>query len=175
MVTLPFAIRGGGGGGGGGGGRGKALVFSFPTDPVCGYRPKIHCLSLQVRYRADLDLVLKGLSFSIKAGEKVGLIGRTGCGKSTLMSTLLRIVEPSEGQILIDGVDLAGVPLHDLRSRIALVPQVSVLLSRLTAMPFLCTIPVSFFLEHTQLMGVLLIHNLCFITYCGPHAPLTTA
>ena len=81
---------------------------------------------LQVRYRDDLDLVLKSLSFSIDAGEKIGIVGRTGCGKSTLMNTLLRIVEPSGGQVVIDGVDLAKVPLHELRSRIALVPQVRV-------------------------------------------------
>ena len=84
------------------------------------------CCMLQVRYRDDLDLVLNSLSFTIVAGEKIGIVGRTGCGKSTLMNTLLRIVEPSGGQVVIDGVDLAKVPLHDLRSRIALVPQVRV-------------------------------------------------
>ncbi len=57
--------------------------------------------------------------------EKVGVAGRTGCGKSTLMMALKRIVEPSSGRILIDGVDIAGVSLADLRSRLALVPQVS--------------------------------------------------
>ena len=81
---------------------------------------------VQVRYRADLDLVLKGLSFSIKAREKIGIVGRTGCGKSTLMSTLFRITEPSGGQISIDGLDLAEVPLNQLRSKLALVPQVCI-------------------------------------------------
>ena len=80
---------------------------------------------MQVRYRADLDLVLKGLSFNIKAREKIGIVGRTGCGKSTLMSTLFRITEPSGGQIMIDGQDLAEIPLTHLRSKLALVPQVS--------------------------------------------------
>ena len=56
--------------------------------------------------------------------EKVGVAGRTGCGKSTLMMTLKRIIEPSSGRILIDGVDIAAVRLFDLRSRVALVPQV---------------------------------------------------
>lgn len=79
---------------------------------------------MQVRYRDDLDLVLKGLSLSIKPREKIGIVGRTGCGKSTLMSTLFRIVEPSRGRVLIDGQDLAHVPLHQLRSKLALVPQV---------------------------------------------------
>ena len=53
------------------------------------------------------------------------MAGRTGCGKSTLMMALKRIVEPSSGRILIDGVDVAGVSLTELRSRLALVPQVS--------------------------------------------------
>ena len=56
--------------------------------------------------------------------EKVGVAGRTGCGKSTLMMTLKRIIEPSTGRVLIDGVDIGGVSLFDLRSRLALVPQV---------------------------------------------------
>ncbi len=56
--------------------------------------------------------------------EKVGIAGRTGCGKSTLMMALKRIVEPSDGRVLIDGVDIGGVSLFDLRSRLALVPQV---------------------------------------------------
>lgn len=101
--------------------------------PACHKQPdtsannlKLALCTLQVRYRDDLELVLKGLSFTIDAGEKIGIVGRTGCGKSTLMNTLLRIVEPSGGQVVIDGVDLANVPLHELRSRIALVPQVRV-------------------------------------------------
>lgn len=80
--------------------------------------------ALQVRYRDDLELVLKGLSLSIKPREKIGIVGRTGCGKSTLMSTLFRIVEPTGGRVMIDGQDLAHVPLHQLRSKLALVPQV---------------------------------------------------
>ena len=81
-------------------------------------------VGVQVRYRDDLDLVLKGLNLDIKPREKIGIVGRTGCGKSTLMSTLFRIVEPTAGRVLIDGQDLAHVPLHHLRSKLALVPQV---------------------------------------------------
>ena len=81
---------------------------------------------LQVRYRVDLDLVLKGLTLSIKPREKIGIVGRTGCGKSTLMSALFRIVEPTGGCVVIDGQDLALVPLHQLRSKLALVPQVMI-------------------------------------------------
>ena len=68
--------------------------------------------------------MLKGLSLSIKPREKIGIVGRTGCGKSTLMSTLFRIVEPTGGRVVIDGHELAQVPLHQLRTKLALVPQV---------------------------------------------------
>ncbi|DBA72204.1 TPA: hypothetical protein ACH3X2_010602 [Trebouxia sp. C0005] len=85
--------------------------------------------NLQVRYREDLDLVLKGLSLSIKPREKIGIVGRTGCGKSTLMSTLFRIVEPTGGRVVIDGHDLAQVPLHQLRTKLALVSQDPVVFS----------------------------------------------
>lgn len=105
-----------------------------------------------MRYRDDLDLVLKGLTLSIKPREKIGIVGRTGCGKSTLMSTLFRIVEPTAGRVLIDGQDLAYLPLHHLRSKLALVPQVGtppsfalfvlyVLASALQAMSGLETVP----------------------------------
>ena len=61
---------------------------------------------------------------AITGREKVGVAGRTGCGKSTLMMALKRIVEPSSGHVLVDGVDVAGVSLTNLRSQLALVPQV---------------------------------------------------
>ena len=79
---------------------------------------------LQVRYREDLDLVLTDISLSIKPREKIGIVGRTGCGKSTLVSTLFRSVDPTAGRVVIDGHDLAQVPLHQLRSNLAFVPQV---------------------------------------------------
>ena len=96
-------------------------VSSISGQEPC--QPSLAVLS-QVRYRPDLAPVLKGLSFSIKAREKIGVVGRTGCGKSTLTSTLFRITEPCGGRMLIDGVDLAQVPLSQLRSKLALVPQV---------------------------------------------------
>jgi ATP-binding cassette subfamily C (CFTR/MRP) protein 1 len=81
------------------------------------------------RYREGLDLVLKGLSFSIKAKEKVGIVGRTGAGKSSLTLALFRLIEPSGGTIVLDGIDVKILGLHDLRSRLTIIPQDPVLFS----------------------------------------------
>lgn len=78
---------------------------------------------VQMRYRAGLPLVLRGLSMHVKAGERIGVVGRTGAGKSSIMSTLFRLVELSGGTISIDGVNIATIGLHDLRSRLAIIPQ----------------------------------------------------
>ena len=85
---------------------------------------------LTVRYRPGLDPVLKGISVEIPAGCKVGVAGRTGSGKSTLVLALFRVVEADiRSKILIDGVDVSRIGLFDLRSRIALVPQEPTLFS----------------------------------------------
>lgn len=78
---------------------------------------------VHMKYRAELPLVLQGLSFEIKGGERVGIVGRTGAGKSSIMSALFRLTELSGGQIQIDGINIAEVGLHDLRSRLAIIPQ----------------------------------------------------
>ncbi|GAA5854514.1 hypothetical protein JCM9279_000825 [Rhodotorula babjevae] len=78
---------------------------------------------VKARYREDLDLVLRDVNFEIKAGEKVGVCGRTGAGKSSLTMVLYRIVEPEGGVISIDGVDVGKIGLHDLRSRLSIIPQ----------------------------------------------------
>jgi ABC-type multidrug transport system fused ATPase/permease subunit len=75
------------------------------------------------RYRPDLDAVLKEVSFSVKPGEKVGIVGRTGAGKSSLALALFRGLEAEKGQILIDGVDIGSIGLRDLREAITIVPQ----------------------------------------------------
>ncbi|KAJ6146886.1 hypothetical protein N7497_008868 [Penicillium chrysogenum] len=75
------------------------------------------------RYRPDLDPVLKEVSFSVKAGEKVGIVGRTGAGKSSLALALFRGLEAENGQIIIDGVDIGSIGLRDLREAITIVPQ----------------------------------------------------
>ncbi|KAJ7561975.1 hypothetical protein O6H91_03G050700 [Diphasiastrum complanatum] len=84
---------------------------------------KIEAKNLKVRYRPDTPLVLKGVSFVIHPCEKVGVVGRTGSGKSTLVLLLFRLVEPANGQILIDDLDICTIGLSDLRSRLSIVPQ----------------------------------------------------
>lgn len=81
------------------------------------------------RYRAGLDLVVKQLSFDIGRHEKVGIVGRTGAGKSSVTLSLFRIIEAAEGQIIVDGVNLADIGLHDLRSNLTIIPQDPVLFS----------------------------------------------
>ncbi|KAI9338538.1 P-loop containing nucleoside triphosphate hydrolase protein [Obelidium mucronatum] len=83
--------------------------------------------NLGLRYRADLDPVLHNLSFSIKSGEKVGVVGRTGAGKSTIITAAFRIVESSAGTIVLDGVDISMVPLETLRGRLSIIPQAPIL------------------------------------------------
>ena len=78
---------------------------------------------LKLRYRAGLDLVLKGITCTIQPKEKIGVVGRTGAGKSTLMLALFRLVEPAGGSITIDGIDICTIGLADLRSRISIIPQ----------------------------------------------------
>ena len=74
-----------------------------------------------------MPFVLKGISLDIAGGEKIGVVGRTGSGKSTLIQVLFRILEPSGGSILFDDVDITTVGLHDLRSRLGIIPQDPVL------------------------------------------------
>jgi len=83
----------------------------------------------QVRYREGLELVLKGISFKVTGGEKVGIVGRTGAGKSSLTLCLFRILEAAGGKIMIDGLDISKLGLHDLRSRLTIIPQDPVLFS----------------------------------------------
>src|SRR6201996_5730106 len=78
---------------------------------------------VQMRYRPGLPLVLQGLSLHVNAGERIGIVGRTGAGKSSIMSSLFRMVELSGGSIIIDGINIAEVGLSDLRSRLAIIPQ----------------------------------------------------
>ncbi|CAE6434162.1 unnamed protein product [Rhizoctonia solani] len=76
-----------------------------------------------MRYRPELPLVLKNLTMNIRSGENIGVVGRTGAGKSSLFLSLLRILEPTSGTIYIDGVDITKIGLHDLRRAISIIPQ----------------------------------------------------
>ena len=84
---------------------------------------KITFDNYSTRYRPDTDIVLKNLNFEIMPGEKIGIVGRTGAGKSTLSLALCRFLEPVIGTIYIDGVDISEVGLADLRERITVIPQ----------------------------------------------------
>ncbi|KAH9298011.1 hypothetical protein KI387_029693, partial [Taxus chinensis] len=79
--------------------------------------------NLQLRYLPEAPLVLKDLTFSIKGGEKMGIVGRTGSGKSSLVLALFRIVEPAAGKIFIDALDISTIGLNELRSKISIIPQ----------------------------------------------------
>ncbi|ULT92472.1 hypothetical protein L3Y34_009926 [Caenorhabditis briggsae] len=81
------------------------------------------------RYREGLDLVLRGISADVRAGEKIGIVGRTGAGKSSFALALFRMVEAAGGRIVIDGIEVASIGLHDLRSNITIIPQDPVLFS----------------------------------------------
>lgn len=89
----------------------------------------IEVKSLAVSYAPGLPLVLEDVSFSVKGRERVGIVGRTGAGKSSLTLALLRLVEPRAGSIVVDGIDMRTLALQTLRSRIAFIPQDPVLFS----------------------------------------------
>ncbi|XP_074513337.1 multidrug resistance-associated protein 1 [Sebastes fasciatus] len=101
----------------------SSLPPGWPTDGC------IDIKGLGLRYRHDLDLAIRNITITINRGEKVGIVGRTGAGKSSLTLALFRIIEASEGHIFIDGVDIAQLGLHELRSRITIIPQDPVLFS----------------------------------------------
>jgi ABC-type multidrug transport system fused ATPase/permease subunit len=102
---------------------GAEAPAAWPTEG------RLEVSDLVVGYAPDLPPVLKGLSFSIEPNQRVGVIGRTGAGKSSLTLALFRFLEAREGTILIDGVDISKIRLQDLRSRLAIIPQDPVLFS----------------------------------------------
>eukprot|EP00535_Pseudo-nitzschia_heimii_P006271 CAMPEP_0197193116 /NCGR_PEP_ID=MMETSP1423-20130617/26482_1 /TAXON_ID=476441 /ORGANISM="Pseudo-nitzschia heimii, Strain UNC1101" /LENGTH=1180 /DNA_ID=CAMNT_0042646201 /DNA_START=907 /DNA_END=4452 /DNA_ORIENTATION=+ len=85
-----------------------------------------------VRYRPSLPLALDGVSFSVPSGSRVGVVGRTGSGKSTIVQTLFRLLEAERGQIKIDDVDISQIGLHRLRTSISVIPQHPTLFSGCT-------------------------------------------
>ena len=102
---------------------GEAIVEDYrPCDnwPQDG---TIEFKDYSTRYRESLDPVLKHISFKVNPSEKIGIVGRTGAGKSTLTLALFRLIEPITGTIVIDGMDITKMGLHDLRANIAIIPQ----------------------------------------------------
>ncbi|XP_057521639.1 ABC transporter C family member 10-like isoform X1 [Amaranthus tricolor] len=83
----------------------------------------IEISNLKVKYRSNAPLVLQGISCIFEGGSKIGIVGRTGGGKTTLISALFRLVEFTEGKIVIDGIDISTIGLHDLRSHLGIIPQ----------------------------------------------------
>jgi ABC-type multidrug transport system fused ATPase/permease subunit len=102
---------------------GEDVPAAWPTEG------KLEVEDLVVGYAPDLPPVLKGLSFTVEQNERVGVVGRTGAGKSSLTLALFRFLEPREGRIMIDGIDVSKIKLYDLRSRLAIIPQDPVLFS----------------------------------------------
>ena len=96
----------------------KELPESWPA------KGKLEIVDLSMKYRDNLPLVLNKISFTVLPGQKVGICGRTGSGKSSMFVALFRIVEPQPGsRILLDGVDVSTLGLRDLRSKMAMIPQ----------------------------------------------------
>ncbi|XP_042003812.1 ABC transporter C family member 5-like [Salvia splendens] len=83
----------------------------------------IELIDLKVRYKESLPVVLHGVSCIFPGGKKIGIVGRTGSGKSTMIQALFRLIEPAGGRIIIDNIDISKIGLHDLRNRLSIIPQ----------------------------------------------------
>ena len=94
-----------------------------PTHFPASFRPAIEFRSVSFRYPGAEDDVLHSLSFTIEAGQTVGIMGTTGSGKSTVVNLIPRFFDVTDGAILMDGVNLRDVPLRELRDKIGYVPQ----------------------------------------------------
>ena len=88
---------------------------------------KVEFRKVYMRYRADCKLSLRNLSFTVVGGQKLGIVGRTGAGKSSILQVLFRLVNPELGTVFIDEVDYMTIGLHDLRKQISVIPQSTVL------------------------------------------------
>ena len=108
-----------------------ARLPSEAPDVMSKHRPKIswpgqgavEFKNYSARYRPGLELILKNINLHIKSHEKIGVVGRTGAGKSSLTLALFRIIEPDTGNISIDGLNTSTIGLVDLRGRLAIIPQ----------------------------------------------------
>jgi len=109
----------------------QEAVSETPNDPDQSWPEYGNIMfdHYSTRYRPGLDLVLSDISCSIKSGEKIGIVGRTGAGKSSITLSLFRIIESAAGAISIDGVNIAQIGLTRLRSALTIIPQDPVLFS----------------------------------------------
>ncbi|KAF8324040.1 ATP-binding cassette transporter [Clavulina sp. PMI_390] len=108
----------------------EASEYIEPRPPTAWPQEgKLDVEDLVIRYAPDLPDVLHDISFTVEPGSKIGVLGRTGGGKSTLALSFFRFVEATQGKIVIDGVDIAQVGLTDLRSRLTIIPQDPTILS----------------------------------------------
>jgi len=107
----------------------ESELATVVTDPAWPNAGRIDFENAVMSYKPTLPPVLKKVSFSVHDKEKIGVCGRTGADKSSLMLALFRIVELTEGRILVDGVDISHIGLHDLRTKIGIIPQDPVLFS----------------------------------------------
>jgi ABC-type multidrug transport system fused ATPase/permease subunit len=96
---------------------GDDVPASWPSEG------KVVVQDLVVGYASDLPPVLHGLSFSIEKNQRLGIVGRTGAGKSSLTLAIFRFLEARSGSIMIDGIDISKIKLVDLRSKLAIIPQ----------------------------------------------------
>lgn len=101
----------------------KAIISDARPDGNWPSQGNIDFINYTTRYRPELMPVLKHVSFNVRGGERVGVVGRTGAGKSSLTLALFRGLEADEGKIVIDGIDIGRIGLQDLREAITIVPQ----------------------------------------------------
>ncbi|KAG5015266.1 hypothetical protein JHK82_020962 [Glycine max] len=99
------------------------IIQDCRPEPEWPKEGKVELRNLHIRYDPAAPMVLKGVTCVFPAQKKIGVVGRTGSGKSTLVQALFRVVEPLEGCILIDGVDISKIGLQDLRSKLGIIPQ----------------------------------------------------
>lgn len=99
------------------------IIQDCRPEPEWPREGKIELHNLHIQYGPASPMILKGVTCTFPGQKKIGVVGRTGSGKSTLVQALFRVVEPSEGHILIDRIHICNIGLQDLRSKLGIIPQ----------------------------------------------------